>query len=93
MKLAYTSRALADIDIAMEWYDMQRKGLGGEFLDCLELVIQNILDNPESFAVRYKNVRGGVLRKFPYTVFYTIESKAIIVHAVFHSRLAPSKKP
>jgi hypothetical protein len=32
MRLRYTSRAWNDLDIAFEWYEGQRRGLGFDFL-------------------------------------------------------------
>ncbi|MBL4774159.1 MAG: hypothetical protein JKX98_11400 [Alcanivoracaceae bacterium] len=37
-----------DITIAIEWYEKQRRGLGFEFLDCVEVSIKSILVNPKS---------------------------------------------
>ncbi|WP_250657370.1 type II toxin-antitoxin system RelE/ParE family toxin [Alkalimarinus coralli] len=93
MRLVYTKRALADIEIALEWYERQQKGLSGDFLDSLELTINSILDNPELYPVKYKKTRGALLRRFPYSAFYTVEAKNIVIHAVFHSRQAPGKNP
>ena len=42
MKLLYTDRAKEDLDMAFEWYEKQRRGLGFEFLDCVELSIKDI---------------------------------------------------
>ena len=40
MRLRYTGRAKDDLDIAFEWYEWQRRGLGFEFLDCVEAAIE-----------------------------------------------------
>ena len=36
MKLRYTDMSKDDIELAFAWYERQRKGLGFEFLDCVE---------------------------------------------------------
>jgi hypothetical protein len=33
MKLTYTDSAKDDVELAFGWYEMQRRGLGFEFLD------------------------------------------------------------
>ena len=43
MKLRYTTRAKDDLDIAIEWYEKQRRGLGFDFLDCIEVAVKSIL--------------------------------------------------
>ena len=37
MKLRYTSRAKDELEIVLVWYERQRKGLGCEFLACVEV--------------------------------------------------------
>ena len=93
MKLVYTERALADVDLAIEWYEGQRKGLGQNFLDCLEVGILKIIKNPDIYGIKYSNIRAASIRKFPYTIYFVVESTQITVHAVFHNRLDPVKKP
>ena len=93
MKLRYTDRAKDDLEIAFAWYERQRRGLGFDFLDCVEAALQNVIDNPEMYRKRYSNFRGCVIRRFPFTVFYTIESDEIVVHSVFDSRQNPKKSP
>jgi len=41
----------------------------------------------------YKKFRRALLRKFPFSVFYTIEKDDIILHAVFDNRQSPLKHP
>ncbi len=47
MRLRYTQRAKNDVAFAFEWYEKQRRGLGFEFLDCIEIAIKGILTFPE----------------------------------------------
>ena len=53
MKLRYTSRAIDDIELSFVWYERQRKGLGLQFLDCVETAIKTIQENPELYRVYY----------------------------------------
>lgn len=93
MKLLYTDRAKVDIEVAFDWYEKQRKGLGFEFLDCVELAIKNIASFPEMYEIRYANFRGCVTRRFPFSIFYTIEKDEIVIHSVFNNRQDPQKWP
>ncbi len=93
MKTVYTDRALADIDVAMEWYEEQRKGLSLEFLDCLETIVNKIGKNPDAYRIQYQDVHSAAIARFPFTVFYTIEGDEVVIHAVFHNRLDPEKRP
>ena len=93
MNLRYTEIAEADVDIAMAWYENQRRGLGLEFLDCVEEATARIVEFPTLYSIKYDHFRAAMVRKFPFSVFYTIEKSEIIVHAVFDNRQDPDKKP
>ena len=52
MILRYTDRSKEDVELAFEWYEKQRRGLGFDFLDCLETSLKSILN----FHEIYENV-------------------------------------
>ncbi len=93
MKLRYTERAKDDVELAFAWYEKQRRGLGFEFLDCVEIAVKTILENPEIYRIYYSIFRGCVIRRFPFSVFYTVEGTEIVVHSVFGNRQDPEKRP
>lgn len=93
MKLCYTERAKDDVELAFVWYERQRRGLGFEFLDCVESAVKSILENPAMYRVVYSNFKGYVVRRFPFTIFYTVEGSEIVVHSVFGNRQDPEKRP
>ena len=93
MKLRYTDRSKDDVEMAFAWYEMQRRGLGFEFLDCVEASLQNIINNPEIYQIRYYCFRGCPIRRFPFSIFYSIEANEIVVHSVFDNRQDPKKRP
>ena len=93
MRLRYTSRAKDDLEIAFAWYEDQRRGLGFEFLDCLEAAIETIIQMPKLYPEQYDNFRRTLVRRFPFSIFYTIESKEIVVHSIFDNRQDPSRLP
>jgi len=43
MTLRYTNRAQDDLETAFLWYEKQRRGLGFEFLDCVEVALQSMI--------------------------------------------------
>ncbi len=93
MKVLYTDRAKNDLELAFVWYERKRRGLGLDFLDCMEIAIKLIIENPEIYRVHYLNFRGCVIRRFPFSVFYTIEENKIVVHSIFDNRQDPEKRP
>ncbi len=93
MRLRYTDRARDDLELAFSWYERQRIGLGFDFLDCIEVALQSIIGNPEMYQIRYSDFRGCVIRRFPFQIFYTIETDEIVVHSIFDNRQDPKKRP
>ena len=93
MSVRYTERAKHDLELAYAWYEKQRRGLGLEFLDCVEAALLLIIDKPDLYRIYYSNFRGCLIRRFPFTVFYTIEKHEIIVHAIFNNKQDPEKRP
>lgn len=93
MIIKYTDRSKDDLEMAFLWYEQQRRGLGFEFLDCVEVALETILDFPEKHQVIYSTFRRCVIRRFPFSIFYTIENGEIIIHSVFDNRQSPEKLP
>jgi plasmid stabilization system protein ParE len=93
MMLRYTDRSRDDLELAFAWYERQRRGLGFDFLDCVETAIRNIITYPEMYQIRYKVFRGCPIRRFPFSIFYTIEQNEIVVHSIFDNRQDPKRRP
>ena len=81
--------AVADLLDARQWYDRQRRGLGGEFLDAVDELILQIGNSPEMYATAIKEVRRGKLRRFPYVVYYRILTDRVEVLGVLHGKRDP----
>lgn len=82
---------LADIDIkdTIDYYNWKQSGLGDRFFDKLQLKIEKILANPESYAYRYKNVRFAKIDQFPFIVQFINETDAIIIISIIHTSRNP----
>jgi toxin ParE1/3/4 len=88
-KILVRPDAEADIKNAHLWYEKQSKGLGADFLLCLEEGFARIQRNPEMYPMVHKNVRRLLIRRFPYGIFYIVDPGLIIVLAVFHGHRDP----
>jgi plasmid stabilization system protein ParE len=90
-ELILAPEAEQDIAEAYGWYEGQRVGLGEEFLSRVDACIQGILRNPERHRVVHENYRRGLLRRFPYAVFYEHAAGVVTVYCVFHTSRDPEK--
>ena len=50
----------------------------------LERIYSSILEYPQLYPIVYKNFRRGLIRRFPYSVFYVVEESAIVIMGVVH---------
>ncbi len=88
-QLIIRPEAETEIKEAYEWYEEQRCGLGDDFLLNIDAALCSIQREPEMYAPLYKNLRRILIRRFPYSVFYIIESRKVIVMAVIHAKRHP----
>jgi hypothetical protein len=64
--------AAADIDEAFRWYEVQRVGLGEEFLAEVDATLRKVLVSPRQYPVIHRSTRRALLRRFPYGLFYRV---------------------
>ena len=65
-----TPTALLDISEAIDYYNTKAHNLGYKFADDLENNLRQIAVMPKAYSIRYKNVRGKLLKKFPFLILY-----------------------
>ncbi len=89
-RLIVRDEAEADLDEAYQWYEQQVRGLGGEFLLCVDAVMASIERNPRLYPVVHKGViRRALTRRFPYGVFFIEGETSVSVIAVAHAKRNP----
>jgi hypothetical protein len=75
---------------AADFYDLEKPGLGGEFLHEVELAIGGlVVDHPEASAVVLSQVCKRLVAKFPYSVFYSVRDGGTRVAASAHHSRRP----
>ncbi len=74
---------------AFTWYEAQRIGLGASFLLCVEEGLAEIRRSPEMHPVVHRNVRRFLVRRFPYGIFYLLDSGLIVVLPITHAHRDP----
>jgi len=91
MTVLFHPEAEGEFRDAILWYERQRKGLGSEFVLCIDEAVERIRRAPETYPKVYKAIRRTVVRRFPFALFFEIVSLEIRVMAVFHSKRNPSR--
>lgn len=79
-------RAETDLREVYQWYETQRPGLGDDFLDEVKRSITLLEADPERRQPYYRGFRRSLTRRFPYKIFYRIETDQVIVFRVLHAK-------
>ncbi|XOZ32169.1 type II toxin-antitoxin system RelE/ParE family toxin [Halomonadaceae bacterium KBTZ08] len=79
-----------DIEEAAQWYELQRQGLGHEFMDSVQQTLNRISENPSLYPVVHRNSRRALISKFPFGVHYVVTGDTVVVIAVMHGRRHPN---
>ena len=88
--LVVTRRAKADLRSAARWYELQRSGLGREFVAEVDRALIRVAENPFQCQILHRGSRRAGVRRFPYGVVYRIEGDAIIAFCVTHLHRDPA---
>ncbi len=90
MELKYHRGATADVRAAIRFYEREQPGLGKEFAATLSRIERQIKALPHAYAKVDPALHKLVMRRFPFSVFYSVQSDAIIILAVAHHRRRPN---
>jgi len=90
-RLVFRPAALKEIHKAAEWYEKRGPGLTAEFLRAVDAAVASVRRNPDQYPVVHKEMRRALLRRFPYSLIYTVSEEELIVLACAHWRQRPSR--
>ena len=91
MLVRFRSEAVSDVVLARGWYEAQRQGLGDEFVQALEDVIELISDLPDAFPEITVGLRRALPGRSPYAMYCRPDADNIDVIACLHTRRSPSR--
>jgi plasmid stabilization system protein ParE len=86
----FTPDAESDVEEAFQWYESQRRGLGGAFRRALDISVAAIETQPEAYAVIHRNTLRVLLPRFPYGLYYRVFEQSVIVIACMHAKRHPN---
>ena len=82
-------QATQEADEAASWYEDQFPGLGVEFLLELDAALGRVRDNPHMYQPVYEDARRVLVRRFPYAVYFIVETDTVRVIAILHQATNP----
>lgn len=83
--------AVKEFDEATDWYKARDPAVGEDFVEQVRLLLTKVEENADRFPVARGNARKAVMPDpFPYTLYFTIEPKRVVVVSIFHQRRNPT---
>jgi hypothetical protein len=89
-QVEYHPEATKEIHEAVNWYNFRNQGLGTEFLIELKSAELRIAGNPEVWPYYEGNTRRYLLKKFPFSIIYSIYKDKIQIIAIAHCKRKPA---
>ena len=91
LPVVFRRAAQYEIDEAALWYERHRAGLGTQFIVEINGAVHSAQEHPQRFPITHRETRCVRVRRFPYSVFFLVEERRIVVLAVFHGRRDPGR--
>ena len=82
--LSIRPEAQQDIKEAISWYKGRERGLGARFKAEVRTALRRIGDNALMFPKIDDKVRRALLKSFPYSVYFVVETRVVVILAVLH---------
>lgn len=89
MRHEFHPEAALEFEEAVQFYKQRGRNLGQRFAHEVRITIRKIVATPDRWRVLEDDVRRCLVRVFPYSVLYTIESDYILIIAVAHGKREP----
>ena len=89
MTIEFLPVAKAELDDAVEYYELELPGLGKKFKEEVRSSLKRIAVFPKAWSLIRPEIRKCILHKFPYNILYTIEKNRILILAIAHHHRNP----
>ena len=66
------NRAIEDIQKGVDYYNSEKSGLGDDFYDEVDALLNIITKNP-LYQIRYKDIRCLPMKRFPFMIHFSVD--------------------
>jgi plasmid stabilization system protein ParE len=88
-RVSFHELAESELNDTATFFENETEGLGFRFLAAVEASVAQIRQHPESSPIIDQDVRCKVLRRFPYSIMYSVKTDRIRVLAVANQSRRP----
>lgn len=81
---------LDDVAKAFTWYENAASGLGQEFLRSYFAALAVLTRQPTIFRKVHRDFRRVLLARFPYAIYFRLESKYVVAFLLTHGSRDPA---
>ena len=87
--VSFHEMAERELNEAAQYYEAEVGGLGSAFLSEVEYSIDRIKEYPDASPAVLKLIRKKALRRFPYSVLYSVLGERIRILAIASQKRRP----
>lgn len=91
-QIIFQQEALDDVQDGYSWYEDQLPGLGEDFLNELNTILEKLIQNPQYYGYLFDEFRDVRLKRFPYLVVFKIVNRKVFINSVKHCKQRPKYK-
>ena len=91
MRVRFTPAAEAEVIDAHDWYRANAPRAAQRFVDEFAALTRRLDDNPTQFPAVEGETRRAGFRRFPYGLFFVIDTDGVRVFACFHANRDPQR--
>jgi len=74
-----------DVREAAAWYDRRSQGLGETYVQSVRVCVEQVIKDPDRFALASAGCRYLRLRRFPYVVLFEVANQELLLLGVLHT--------
>jgi toxin ParE1/3/4 len=89
MEIVLLLAADEDLQAAFEWVGRHREGRGKEFISDVDRALDQVRHFPRSGKVYRGRYRRLLIPKYPFGIFYVVETDRVVIHAIMDLRQDP----
>jgi hypothetical protein len=89
MTYRFHVEASVEYEEQIRYYRRCQSGLQHRFVAAVEEAMARILENPERWRMIEPNIRRCLVKKFPFSIIYSVQSGVVFVLAIAHGSREP----
>jgi len=88
-ELEYLEEALEEAEAAVRWYAERSVSAAAAFSEEIDAAESAIVEFPDAWPPFDHGTRRYLLRRYPFSIIYRVESRRILIVAVAHGQRRP----